>query len=180
MSGAHTDTQLSVRNLPHSAAHAGKVYTIAFTLGIGDPAFSGVQPAWEEGTSPVKANGLLLYTTTGETQVSLKVSRVGYSLQLTRYEPGLLIYLFIHKAIPLLYMHHHKCHGFNLHLKATEITAIKNLFGNTLITSSECKLLNPDRHWKRNLKALSLLPMPVIMLKMCLFPKNLLCVPRCR
>lgn len=77
--------------------------------------------------------------------MTLKVSRVGPSLQLTSYGTGFLIYLIIHKVFPLLYTHHHKCHGFNFHFKAT-ITTIKNLSGNTLITSSKCKLLNPDRH----------------------------------
>ena len=161
MSGANTDSQLSVQNLPHSAAHAGKNYTIASTSGIGDPAFSGVQPAWEEGTSPVKANSLLPYTSSEQTQMPLKVSRVGSSLRLTRYETGLLIHLVIQKVFPLLCMHHHKCHGFNFHFKATELNAVENLFGNTLITSTECNLLNPNRSWGRNLKALSLLPMPV-------------------
>lgn len=74
MSGANTDPQLIVQNLPHSAGHAGKNYTTASTLGIGDPAFSGVQPAWEEGTSSVKSNSLL--PSSVETQMSLKVSRV--------------------------------------------------------------------------------------------------------
>lgn len=45
MSEANTDSQLKVQNLSHSAAHAGKIYTTASTLGIADPAFSGVQPA---------------------------------------------------------------------------------------------------------------------------------------
>lgn len=47
---ANTDPHLGVQNSSHSAAHASMIYTIAFTLGTGDPAFSGVQPAWEEGT----------------------------------------------------------------------------------------------------------------------------------
>lgn len=103
----------------------------------------------------------------------LKASRVGSMLQLTRYETKLFIYLVIHKVFPLLNRQHHKCYGFNFHFKATEITNIKKLLGNTLITSVERKFLNPVRHWRRNLKALSLLPVPVTMMKICLFPKHL-------
>lgn len=66
----HWLSDFSVQNSPHSEAHAGKIYTIAATastLDIGDPAFSGVQPAWEEGTIPVKGNSLLPCTCGGET-----------------------------------------------------------------------------------------------------------------
>lgn len=180
MSRANTDPQLIVQNLPRSAGHAGKNYTTVSTLGAGDPAFSGVQPAWEEGTSSVKPNTLLPYTSSVETQMSLKVSRVWSSLQLTRYETGLLIHLVIQKVFPLLYVHHHRCHGFNLHFRATEVNTVKNLFGNTLTTSSECNLLNPNSYWGRNLKAPSVLPMPVIMLKICLFSNIISSVPRCQ
>lgn len=52
-------------------------------------------------------------------------------------------------------MHCYRCHGFNLQCKVTELTAVKNLFGNTLITSSECNLLNPNRRWRRKERHLS-------------------------
>lgn len=64
-------------------------FTPAPTLGTGDPAFLGVQPAWEERTNPVNANNLFSYTSSGETETSLKVSRAESSLQLTTYEAGL-------------------------------------------------------------------------------------------
>ncbi|NXH09416.1 ZP2 protein, partial [Bucco capensis] len=50
--------------------------------------------------------------------------------------------------------------------------ANENLFGNILVISTECKLLNPNRHWRRNLKALSLLSVPVTMLKIFFFSKE--------
>lgn len=76
MSGLqHNETMVQVSSdcpvyLPHSTAHVGRIYTTAPTLGTGDAAFSGVQPAWKERTGPVNANNLLSYTSSGETQAN--------------------------------------------------------------------------------------------------------------